>query len=115
MYLYLQTSGALSQATTNLVAKVWYNQRYRGTHTLQITPGCWDELRGDFSSISIASTAYSNTDQFINKRRSEVQISFVTEYYIPSTGTVLIKFPSTIPRIYPHCRSMNNLGSDLYA
>jgi hypothetical protein len=42
MYLHLQTTGALSQATTNLVAKVWYNQRYRGTHTLQLSQACWD-------------------------------------------------------------------------
>lgn len=115
MYLYLQAAGALSQAITNLVAKVWYNQRYRGVHTLQLSTACWSELQGDFTSISISSTANSNNDRYKNKRRSEVQISFRTEYYIPSTGTVLIRFPPSIPRIYPHCRSMNNLGSSLSA
>jgi hypothetical protein len=41
MKLYLEAAGALSQATTNLAAKVWYNQRYRGIHTLQLSPTCW--------------------------------------------------------------------------
>lgn len=67
--MYLMAGGAISQVTTNLVSKIWYNQRYLGTHTIQITPTCWNQLIGSMSSVSIASTAGSGRDLYKNKRR----------------------------------------------
>jgi hypothetical protein len=113
--LYLTAGNAISQITTNLVAKMWYNQRYLGTHTIQFSWGCWVQLQGALSSIGIGSIASNAYDSYINRRRVEIQVSFTTQYYLPSTGSILINFPSGVPRIYPHCRSMNNLGSTLFA
>jgi hypothetical protein len=113
--MYLNAGNAISQYTTNLVAKVWYNQRYIGTHTIQLSPSCWNQLIGSFSSVSIGSTSGNNYDLYYNRRRSEVYVYFTTTYYLPSTGSIIINFPTSIPRIYPHCRSMTNLGSLLYA
>lgn len=113
--LYLTAGGAISQVTTNLVAKMWSNKRYIGTHTIQITPTCWNQLYGSINSVGIGSIASNSYDAYLNKRRFQVQVTFTTSYNIPATGSIVIKFPTSIPRIYPHCRSMTNLGSTLYA
>lgn len=113
--MYIDAGPAISQITTNMVAKVWINQRYIGTHTLQITPTCWNYLRGSLTSNSVVTTASSGYDRFLGKRRAEVIVTFTTTYNLPASGSVIVVFPSSIPRIYPHCRSMTNLGSKLYA
>lgn len=113
--MYFQAGGAISQVTTNIVAKMWYNQRYIGTHTVQLSPTCWNQLRGGLSSVSVASTAGNNRDMWLGKKRAEVRVSFTTQNPIPATGSIVIVWPTNIPRIYPHCRSMTNLGSALYA
>ena len=40
--MYVNFGPAISQVTTNMVAKVWAEQRYKGTQTLQITSTCWN-------------------------------------------------------------------------
>lgn len=113
--MYLTAGAAISQYTTNLVAKMWSNKRYIGTHTIQLSPTCWNQLIGSFNSVGISSIASSSYDAYLNKRRFQVQVTFTTTYSIPATGSIIVVWPSTIPRIYPHCRSMTNLGSTLYA
>lgn len=67
--MYLMAGGAISQTTTNLVSKIWYNQRYLGTHTIQLTTTCWNQLIGSFSSVGVASTAGNSRDLYLNKRK----------------------------------------------
>lgn len=33
---------AISQVQTNVVAKVWSQWRYKGTHTIRISTTCWN-------------------------------------------------------------------------
>ena len=44
-----------------------------------------------------------------------MSIYWTTRYSIPSGGSVQIVFPTKVPKVYPHCRSMTNLGSKLVA
>ena len=113
--MHLTTGGAISQYTTNLVAKLWSNTRYIGTHTIQLSPTCWNFLYGPHNSVGISSMASNSYDAYLNKRKFQVKVTFTTTYPIPVTGSIIINFPASIPRIYPHCRSMTNLGSALYA
>jgi hypothetical protein len=111
----VQASNAYSQVQTGLVAKIWNQQRYMGTHTINISPTCWYQLHGTFGSVTVTTTTGSGRELYLNKRKVEAYVSFTTNYIIPLGGTLQIYFPSGVPRIYPHCRSMNNLGSALTA
>lgn len=44
-----------------------------------------------------------------------MKVSFRTDNGIPAGGSIEIKWPSSIPLAYPHCRSMISQGSVLYA
>lgn len=68
--IYANFGAAISQATTNLIARVWNQQRLTGFHTIQITPTCWNQLLGAFSSVSIGSTTSTNYDQYLNRRKA---------------------------------------------
>lgn len=114
-WIYVQYGGAISQSSYGLVAKVWNQQRYMGTHTLTISTACWNQVHGTFTSVAVTTTPATNRDWYLGKRKAEAYVSFVTAYPIPVGGTIEIVFPSGVPRIYPHCRSMTNLGSKLYA
>jgi hypothetical protein len=113
--LYIDAGNAISQYNTNLAAKVWINQRFIGTHTITISPTCWNQLIGAFTSVGVTTTSSNGWDRQLGKRRAEVIVTFTTTENLPDTGTVLINWPTSIPRIYPHCRSMTNLGSALVA
>lgn len=113
-YIYVQYGGAISQYSFGLVAKVWNQQRYMGTHTISISTTCWNQVRGTFSSVTVTSTPGSNRDLYYGRIKAEVYVSFTTAFPIPVGGTIQIVFPSSVPRVYPHCRSMTNLGSNLY-
>jgi hypothetical protein len=114
-YIYVQYGGAISQNTFGMVAKIWNQQRYKGTQTLNISPACWTQLRGTFSSVTVTTTSGSGRDLYTSRRKAEAYVSFTTAHAIPVGGSIQIVFPSSVPRIYPHCRSMTNLGSKLYA
>lgn len=111
--MYIDAANAISQYNTNLVAKVWINQRYIGTHTITITPSCWNQLRGTPSSVTVKTTSSNEWDLQLGKRRAEVSVSFYISTTLFDGGSLLINWPSSIPRVYPHCKSMTNLGSDL--
>jgi hypothetical protein len=113
--MHFDTGNAISQYDTNLVARVWANQRYIGTHTIVLTTSCWNQLIGYYNSMTIAPTSTNSWDLYLGKRKTEVVVTFSTGFSLPATGSILINWPSSIPRIYPHCRSMTNLGSQLYA
>lgn len=42
VYLYAMFGEAISQVQTNVVAKVWSQWRYKGTHTIRISTTCWN-------------------------------------------------------------------------
>ncbi len=42
-------------------------------------------------------------------------VSFYTDNGIPAGGSIEIVWPTSITQVYPHCRSMINQGSLLYA
>lgn len=113
--MYVDAGNAISQYTTYITAKVWINQRFVGNHTISLSPTCWNQLIGAFTSVGVSSTSSNGWDLQLGKRRTEVIVSFTTTENLPAGGTVLIVWPSSIPRIYPHCRSMTNLGSALVA
>lgn len=48
---------AISQVQTTMVAKIWNQKRYIGTNTINITPTCWNQIRGAISSFGVSSTA----------------------------------------------------------
>jgi len=50
---------AISQVQTTMVAKIWNQKRYVGTNTINITPTCWNQIRGTFSSYSGRTVATS--------------------------------------------------------
>lgn len=68
--MYVDAGGAISQYTTNLVAKVWISQRYVGTHTIQLTPTCWNQLRGSLNSVSVSPTSSNSWDLYYGKRKT---------------------------------------------
>lgn len=113
--MYIDAGNAISQAITTITAKVWINQRFVGNHTISLTTTCWNQLIGAFTSVGVSTTSSNSYDLQLGKRRTEVIVSFTTTENLPVGGTVLINWPTSIPRIYPHCRSMTNLGSTLVA
>jgi len=113
--IYAQFGNAISQVTTNMVAKVWNSQRYMGNHTINISPTCWNQLLGTMSSVTLRTTPNTGKDYYIGRRKAEFYTQFTVQYAVPVGGTISIVFPSKIPKIYPHCRSMTNLGSVLVA
>lgn len=44
-----------------------------------------------------------------------MQVTFTTQNYLPVNGSISIVWPNSVPTAYPHCRSMTNIGSQLYA
>jgi len=64
----MQFPGAISQVTTYLVAKVWQNQRYMGTHTINMVPACWNQMIGNINSLSYDTTGGSR-DYALNRKR----------------------------------------------
>ena len=112
--LYVDFGQAISQTATSMVAKIWNQQRYIGTHTITISTTCWNQLYGDPTSHSFTSSGGSY-DRYESKREAEMSIYWTTEHGIPEGGTVQIVFPTRVPKAYPHCRSMTNLGSTLTA
>lgn len=44
-----------------------------------------------------------------------MKVTFRTINGIPAGGSIEIKWPTSIPQAYPHCRSMISQGSVLYA
>ena len=94
-----------------MVAKVWNQFRYMGTQTIQITPTCWNQIISGHSSVSIYTTPNTGQDYYKGKRKAEVRVNFNVDQPIPAGGSIQINFPTSVPVVYPHCRSMTNLGS----
>jgi len=38
-------------------------------------------------------------------------VNFYLGQPVPQGGTIQINFPTSVPTVYPHCRSMTNLNS----
>ena len=95
-----------------MVAKVWNQYRYMGTQTLQITPTCWSQLTTGFSNtVQIYTTPNTGQDYYKGKRKAELRVNFNVDQPVPAGGSIQINFPPSVTVVYPHCRSMNNLGS----
>jgi hypothetical protein len=106
-------SAAISQVQTVLTARVWQNQRYKGKDIIKMTPTCWNEIRGDIYSKTVALVGSTNNLK-MSRKKQEISVQFYLRNTLPVGGTVLISFPSGM-KAYPHCRSMVNLGSKLTA
>ena len=94
-----------------MVARIWNQYRYMGTQTIQVSPTCWNQIRSGPSSVSIYSTPNSGNDYYVGRRRIEVRVNFYLGQPVPAGGTIQINFPTSVTVVYPHCRSMTNLGS----
>ena len=117
--IYVQYGPATSQVTTTITARLWSNQRYMGTKTINISPTCWSQCRTytNGGTVTLKTTAGNSNglDWYLGKRKIEYYVSWTTVTAIPAGGSIVIVFPASVPKIYPHCRSMANLGSTLDA
>ena len=106
---------AISQANYNIKALVWQNNRYRGVTWITMNSNCQNDYRGSLVSYSGVSTVEYSNALNLNRRKLQVKIQFQVRHVVPEGGTIQVVWPSKIPEVYPHCRSMTNIGSNLFA
>lgn len=114
VYYDVKMADALSQAETKLVARIWQNGRFMGFDHLLISAANWFEIRGDIYGYSFSSVG-NTWERAKGRTKTEMQVSFRTDNGIPAGGSIEIIWPTSVPKAYPHCRSMISQGSVLYA
>lgn len=106
---------AISQANYNIPALVWQGQRYKGIDYITMNMNCQDDYLGSFVGYSGASAIGLSDYNHPNRIKHQVKVDFTLRHVVPVGGTIQIVWPSSVTAAYPHCRSMTNLGSQLYA
>ena len=112
----LQLPKAVAQFNYNIPAMIWQGGRYLYINNINMHTGCQNEFRGTMSSTMAVSipdaNGYAND---YNKKRMQMKIEFNVRHEVPKGGTVEVVWGSNVPKAYPHCRSMTNIGSVLTA
>ena len=47
-----------------MVAKVWSEWRYKGTHTIRISTTCWNQIRSTPTNVNLYSTTGNSYNHF---------------------------------------------------
>ncbi|CAM6005532.1 unnamed protein product [Sphagnum balticum] len=55
--MYVQFPPAISQTTTYMIAKVWYQSRFVGFHTINFDTNCWNNIIGQLNSMSLSTSS----------------------------------------------------------
>lgn len=113
MYSYLPK--ATTQVNYNIPALVWQAGRYKGTDIIVMNDYCQDDYRGSLSSYNAVGTVGYGQEVRVGKRKLQVKIDFTLRHAVPVGGTIQVVWPTSVTAAYPHCRSMSNYGSVLYA
>ena len=113
--MYVRTTYAISQVATTVTALIWHNQRYRGIDYITFTTSCYNEVRGTLQNYYGVSTVRGSGALREGNRKHQVKIDFQVRHQVPAGGSIVVVWPSSIPNVYEHCRSMTNVGSQLYA
>lgn len=106
---------AISQPNYNIPALVWQNNRYKGIDYIVMNSNCQDDYKGTFVAYGGMSSVGYNQEQHPTKRKMQVKVDFTLRHAVSVGGTIQILWPSSVTAAYPHCRSMVNQGSSVYA
>lgn len=113
MYSYLPK--ATTQTNYNIPALVWQGGKNKGIDYIVMNSYCWDDYRGTINSYNNAGTVGYSQEARVGKRKLQVKMDVTLKHAVPVGGTIQVVWPSSITTAYPHCRSMTNLGSVVYA
>ena len=113
--MYVTTTIAISQVSTTVPALIWQDYRYKGIDYTTMNSNCYNEIRGTLVNYWGVSSVRSSQAQTEGNRKHQVRIDFQVRHAVPAGGTIEIKWPSSVVAAYPHCRSMTNINSVLYA
>jgi hypothetical protein len=105
---------SISQVETFFQASVIEQGRYTGEIIYNITKYRWSQLQKNIT-FNYVSASGSALKLDLNKKYTEILVSFTTVCAVPSSGTIEIIFPPSISKIYPNCRSATGLGSGLFS
>lgn len=111
-YVYFPSS--ISQVATTYNNLVWNNGRYLGKVVTTLSWSRWSEIRGGISSPTVYVEGVGNK-AVMGRRNTPVNVEFTTTNLIPATGSIEVKFPSAVPVVYSHCRSVITRGSGLFS
>lgn len=111
-YVYFPTS--ISQVATTYHNLVWNNGRYLGKVITTLSWSRWSEIRGGISSPSVYVEG-SGSKAVMGRRNTPINVDFYNTNPIPATGSIEVKFPSSVPVAYSHCRSSITRGSGLFS
>lgn len=106
---------ALTQHDYNVAALVWQNKRYKGIDYITMTDNCRFDYLGTLLSYNAMIPVGSSDTPHPNKIKHQITIDFTFRHPVPEDGSIQVVFPASVTATYPHCRSMVNLGSQLYA
>lgn len=113
---YVIFPASISQTATTYYNLVWANNRYLGRVVTTLSWSRWSEIMGALAfgtgNVYVEISTYK---QVRTRREVEINVDFTTVNPIPVGGTIEVKFPTSVPVVYTHCRSSITKGSRLYS